>query len=63
MNKTTLTWDEVSDLSGKDEHRNIVISEDIADMDMTEIFDKFIKPLLWGIGYHTEVVDNWFKRS
>ena len=55
MNNTVLRWSEISDLgctkSEPDEERDIEISVNSADMDINEIMDKLIIPLLRGIGY------------
>lgn len=56
MNKTTLILREQSDLGG-DEEREVSISINKAELDIYEIIDFIIIPVLKGMGYSESTID------
>jgi len=56
--KTALVYVETSELCGTPETRTVMIEENIADIDTYTLRDKFIVPLLLGIGYAEKTVND-----
>lgn len=61
MNKTVLKFNEISDLGGEDEERSVEISLGKADLIFEDFIDSFLIPLLKGIGYHEDLIDEYIK--
>ncbi len=63
MRYTELTFTErsdvIKDFTGEDEIRSVTIYEEVADLNISDFIDKFIRPLLSGVGYTEKTIEKY----
>ncbi len=63
MRYTELTYteksDAIKDFTGEDEVRSVTIYEEVADLNISDFIDKFIRPLLSGVGYTEKTIEKY----